>query len=156
MHAVKSEPVLALSEIKIPTNLESLVEAIGTCTEPYCMFDALMGVPRAYMEIPTGNDKMPWVVRGVYTTLGWQAHGSRADTEAALCKVMWDKFVWARDQQLAFTEPCLLFWRRVPQITEERDGRRKIKCITKISCRVWIPGVELATIEGLSEFPNVD
>lgn len=138
-------------QYRTPRTVRELVEYLALTGDPYDMFHCMQGVPRAYMEIPSGSPHL-MCIRGVYVTLGYWTNGSRQDCEAMLVSTIWDVFVTARAILRQSDWGGLLFWRRMPEITEENypegvdangspvpGGLR-----TKLTCRVWIPGVDLS------------
>lgn len=111
------------------------------------MFYPLMGMPRAYMEVPTGLEGVPYF-RWIYQVLRFGMRGTREETEGPLAAHFWEIFVALRKEyefKYPESDPILL-WRRLPEIGTEGG-------ITWISMRFAIPGLDLHP-SGRLEFWN--
>lgn len=138
-----------LDDIPVPTTAAQLEAALGDRQD---MFHAMPGIPRAYMEIPTGfpqdgGYRMPSVLRVVYKVLAYKktcptvemAH----DAEPELVACMWDDFKRIRVRMAEeFGEMTpVLFWRREPEFSVEHDEGSKV-AHARIYLRLDIPGYD--------------
>jgi hypothetical protein len=146
-HIIPEVPVA-----RVPRTVRELVEYLALTAEPHWMYHCMQGQPRAYMEIWSDDGKAK--ILGKFVTLAYWSGGRREDVEARLVSTMWDVFVAARDEFAAkHCDHPLLFWRRMPAIEERHDIETGI-WRTFLTCRVWVPGVDLSphNREGLEAF----
>lgn len=151
-----------------PRDVPGLITCISS------KFHCVMGLPMAYMEIPTFSHPEAPRIRGVYTTLGYAMKSWRPDAEPQLCESMWGDFQQYWDTYVATFHGSvtigredgikpLLFWRRLPNIEEmppqdagpsfDANGswvEGQATPVTILRARVWIPGVTIRTLQGLS------
>jgi hypothetical protein len=141
-----------------PRDVASLID--GASVLFYCM----LGIPRAYMQIPVHGAPIQ-MVRGIYHTYKYAARGSRTDFESALCAAIWTdltNFYKAMQQKFGGPEQHPLFWRQLPHIEEydipaagyDANGspvEGPTQKVVAIRMRVWVPG--LWSTEPQSPYP---
>jgi hypothetical protein len=156
----------ALDLLAVPKNFDDLIMQMQA--KDCNMFFPMIGLPRAYMEIPILNGhpdpfdpSKPEVTmeRWVYRVFNWWAKGTRSQTEVLLCEAAWKDFVELRKLFATFfgdAEPVIV-WRRQPEF-EEIPAQRKGVCfehnkkncrdcahgpISLINMRFAIPGLDI-------------
>lgn len=136
------EIIVALDQLPVP---QTLVELIAQVTSPDCkMFHAMVGQPRAWMDIYTSIPEFP-VIRWVYQVLRWGMQAKRPVAEPQLVAHLWKIFLRLRKQfeyRYPDADPVLI-WRRQEEIGVEGGRGTKMPLRTVISMRLAIPGLDL-------------
>lgn len=139
-----------LDQLAIPKNFDDLI--MQTQAQDCNMFFPMIGLPRAYMEIPVwdgsyvsngmgGEEPNYHVERWVYKVFVWWASGTRSKCEALLCEAAWKDFVQLRKDfaKLYGDASPLIVIRRQPEFDQ---GRGPTRC--RINMRFAIPGIDLS------------
>lgn len=143
-----------LDQLAVPKTFDDLVMQIQArdCN----MFHPMMGVPRAYMEVPDDNGT---IHRWVYKVLSWHMMGPRSKCEAPLVAHYWKMFVELRREFARLygdVEPVIV-WRRTPEFEEIPEHKSfDPNKVHPLACRMYlrfaIPGLDLQ--RGHPEFWN--
>jgi hypothetical protein len=109
-------------------------------------YHCMPGPPRAYFEFPIdfNTDERG---RALYANVYFHRVGRRDDVERELVLGLWHMFhdAYVNLQGRGFDQP-LLYWRRIPTIEENRDIET-LRSTTTLSCRVWVPGIDLSPFD---------
>ena len=138
-----------LDKLTVPKTFDDLVMQIhaADCN----MFHPMVGMPRAYMEIPIWDgtyrsDGMGYeephiqVERWVYQVFHWWMPGTRSKCEAPICEQAWKDFVALRKEYAKLygdASPVMII-RRQPEFEQERRPTR-----TRMNMRFCIPGLRI-------------
>jgi hypothetical protein len=138
-------------EVVAPRDCEELVKLLSDYKEPTEMFYALDGLPRAYMEIPTGfaqngDYRMPPSMRVVYRVLAYKKQLRDGEDgpgfEPELVGCLWRDMVYIRKvMDDTFGGTPILFWRKRPEFTVEQTEGDAAR-YARLYVRLDVPGFD--------------